>query len=226
MTVVLNIVSIVALVYFVGAIVLAVILSWRSMAWVINLRLRTRYILLASLVVSCIVGVWGAATRAERNEPTFEANALYWPSMPLRVYAEPGDGHLEATLSAIHVWNRSVRRCEIFRGEGTRNAAQVRVRGFDGMPCGKPFRDLKGSEAKEKKEGTWDCHDGTMEILLNNPADFDTTFRTVLHGLGHTLRLDHDQGGVMDERIRLLTVVEPNPKDLEAVRERYCEESP
>lgn len=220
----MNIISVLCLIYFIGAIVAAV---WFSLghggaAWLWRMQVRTRVILALSLVVTAGIGVYGDVLRREAAEVTFDQAIDYtWPTVPIRVASRPADGYGEVTNAAILVWNRSI-GCELFRGEGTEAAAQVRVRAFDALPCGKAFRDLHGSEAHDKPEGTWDCHDGTMEVLLNNPGDFETGFRGVLHGLGHVLRLAHDDTGVMAPEIRPLTIIEPNRKDIAALRARYC----
>jgi hypothetical protein len=220
----MNFISSIAILYFVGAIVAGVgfSLGHSGASWLWRWKVRTRILVALSLVLAAVVGVYGNVLHREESELTFQADIDYtWPSVPIRVSSRPADGYTEETAAAIRVWNHSI-GCELFVGEGTEAAAQVRVRAFDVMPCGKPFRDLHGSEAPDKKEGTWDCHDGTMEVLLNNPGDFETAFRSVFHGLGHTLRLAHDDVGVMAADIRLLTIVEPSRKDLEALRARYC----
>jgi len=219
----MNIISTLALIYFVGCVTLGVVLSLgsRGTAWFFALKTWVRLVVAASVVLGAGVGVYGQVLKAESKELTFATDDYVWPSVPIRVHASPIDGYVEATSAAIIIWNRSL-KCELFRGEGTAAAAQVRVRGFDGLPCGKAFRDLKGSEAKNKAEGTWDCKDGTHEVLLNNPGDLDTAFRAVLHGLGHVVRLAHDESGIMADTILPLTIVEPNRKDITALRERYC----
>lgn len=210
------------LVYFVAVIVSATVVTFANGGgWFFALKTWKRLALFGSLILAVMAGVAIEVRDTDSRELTFEAGSPPWPSTPIRVYSPPGDGYTEEVSAAVRVMNRSV-GCDLFAEEGTAAAAQVRVRAFDGMPCGKPFRDLKGSEAREKKEGTWDCHDGTMEVLLNNPADFQTAFRGAFHGLGHVVRLAHDETGLMTENVRPLTIVAPNDKDVLALQARYC----
>lgn len=224
----MDILSNFALIYFIGALLFAIILTFTKVGpgpiWFFRFKLWVRLVLAASMVVSAIVGIYGFARKAERAELTFEPGSDYvWPSVPLRVYTPPGDGYLEEVETAVKIWNRSV-GCDLFMQEGTAAAAQVRVRAFDGAPCGKEWRNLHGSEAPNRPEGTWDCKDGTNEILLNNPGDFETGARSVLHGLGHSLRLAHDASGIMAPEIQSMTVLLPNDKDVAALRSRYCQQ--
>jgi hypothetical protein len=222
----MHILSRIAIGTFVCLEVLIVVITMaKGPRWFWALKKWARVALSGSLSLLVGLGIWGVATEDERSELTFVAPAddYVWPNVPLRVWTPPGDGYIDEVATAINIWNRSA-RCDLFAQERYQAAAQVRIRAFDGLPCGKPFRDLHGVDAEEGNEGTWDCKDGTNEVLLNNPGDFETGARGAIHGLGHVLRLAHDASGVMAKGIRPLNVLLPNDKDIAALRARYCSE--
>lgn len=214
----------IALVYF-AAIVLAlatfVFAFGTARFWA--LALWQRLALMGSLVLAGIVGAAGAAARNEETEPTFANDAHLWPSIPIGVAwsAQDIDAYNEGLAAAIKLWNASV-GCEIF-AHVNGPEAQIRVRTLGVLPCGKD-RDVPGPEGETIPGFTLDCHDGTMEIQVNALGDIQTGYRVFLHELGHAIGLAHDVpgGGIMAPALDPMNVIEPNVKDVRALRARYC----
>lgn len=216
------------LAYFVGAIVFAVVMEFSRRhdeeGWFRSLPQWKALAFAVSLLVACVLGVYGQATKAERDEATFAVGADYhWARVPLSVTWSPEelDVYGGALVASMKQLNAQV-GCQLVAIAPLGTRANVRVKTSDGEPCGRAFRDLHGTEHRDIPGATWHCTDGTAEVEVKNLGDTHTAYRVFLHELGHVFRLAHDAGGIMAPAIEPMTIVEYNRKDVLALRARYC----
>ncbi len=223
----MDIISVIALFWFFAAVlgsVIAVLIHGTGWFW--GMRLWLRLTIVASVVCAGILAVYGAADRAERREPTFDvAHDRVWPTVPLGVSWNPSDlgEYNMAIVGAMKLWNDSV-GCPLFAQAAFQQQANVRIVSYDSEPCGMRGTQPAGVEDGTTPGVTWPCPDGTDEIQVNRLDDIQKAYRVIAHELGHTLRLAHDEpgGGIMAPAILDMNIVEPNRKDVLALRARYC----
>lgn len=226
----MDLLSKVALVYFVAATVAGVaFLLLRNTKdpgqQVRNLPRRPLLIYAASLVATGTVAIYGAAARAEMRELTFDvAHDRTWGVLPIGVTWSHEDlnGYDIALVGAMTLWNDSV-GCQLF-AQASPDTADVKVRSFNGEPCGHQQSTTSIAETKAMPGVTWPCPNGTDEVQVNRLDELDNAYRVFAHELGHVLRLSHDEpgAGIMAPSIQPMNVVAPNRKDVAALRARYC----
>jgi hypothetical protein len=163
------------------------------------------------------------------NEPVWDTRAVAWSKLPLKVFidAKAFTAYLQTFNLAMDTWNKRV-GCTVFVSETGPEHAQVLIRSADGSTCGtETFEVSMVTEPENAPVSAWYCN-GYVDIQMRRLDRTDVAFRIVLHELGHSIGLTHDDRGAMSVMVfepqtgDAPEYLLPSDKDVAAIKERYC----
>jgi hypothetical protein len=187
--------------------------------WFRQLKGWVRWGMFGVLGAVLVTGVVLGVQLDREDEPVWADGARTWPRVPLLVRSTDEIQAYRLQLDhAMALWNLEV-GCPLFAAAGE-DTPDVRVIYLRQAPCNNTAVALeKGAAA-----GTYYCGDGTADIELRALDDIRVAYVIFAHEFGHVLGLAHDPWGLMSESVTQadLDRARPTPKDVQALRERYC----
>lgn len=187
--------------------------------WLLGLKRRTRVVLVSLLALTGLAATWRASVDDERVEPIWLPDAVTWERVPLRVRpAAELDAHLESLREAMRSWNRWI-GCPVAVEADEYGPVDVRVTFVRESPCAS---DMQVTDAKFDAAAYF-CPDATADIDVNRLNGIQESYEVFSHELGHVFGLAHDPSGLMAPHLTDHTdPIMPSPKDVAAIRARYC----
>lgn len=200
--------------------VMVVVTLVKGTNWFWGLKVPVRVGLMTGMVAFLGLAVWRQVKKDELTEPVFVDNARIWSVLPLRVLFASELSVYDGTVrGAMSLWNHEV-GCPLFVETVGRSAGEYDVRFVFTKDAACDSQDAQQDPAVSA--GTWYCPNGTADIDVQRLDDVVVAYQIIAHELGHVLGLAHDRSGLMDASVSLMNPVLPNPKDVAALRARYC----